>query len=76
MPGIITTMSYKPNFQEIVQDVLKGTEFTQQALARELGVTQTYICRTAQGLAAEPRYSVGAHLIEIHRRVVKRRRAA
>lgn len=51
-------------WQQIIKK-LKDQGFSQKALAELIGSDQSTICRWANGVGPEPRFSVGLHLIRL-----------
>jgi len=66
-------MTHKINWQTTVLD-LKSSGWTETKLAALCGCTQANINLMAQGLSKNPRYSIGAPLVELHKSMLAVRR--
>ena len=70
-------LSGKQNIQNTIKQLLDW--MTETEIADAVGTTQATINRIKLGVINEPKYSVGVKLVELHRRVSRRktkRRAA
>lgn len=57
----------------LIQDMVDRGE-TQHSIAAAVGCAQPQIWRLRHGVTAEPLYCLGRDLIDLHRRVMRRKR--
>ena len=54
---------------------LCGTGMTQPQIATAIGCSQASVSEMANGITKNPKYSIGAALISLHKRVMRRERS-